>query len=620
MSVASSISVAMDAEESTKERLPKALLELQFQSSALVNFTVQWKELEDHFNELEKLMQKRFEELGRKGTENEMEKKSAAEKSSGNPSNEKEKKIAAEKSSGNPSNEKEKKSAAEKSSGNPNNEKEKKSATEKSIGNPNNEKEEKSVAEKSTGNPNKTSEEQAAAQNSTRNPYKTSLALKVDVKPCPQLKSLCEKIDGKGLKKFLVHCSGIRDEAPRALRCAADPAKLVLQTLEGFYPAGDGRKSTDQAERCACYLLLQALPFVLSPDEVSSEAKKDAQKIAAAWKSKHKDDSESRIKIEVLAFLQLLVSFGISKEFKDDDICELVLRISHQPEVYELCRALQISHKIPDIVEKLRSSRRCFPAVRFVYAFGLEEKISPVSLLKGYLEDEKKVSQQLLQNGRDPDRAQLAAISREIVALNAVIKFTEGHKLESQMPIKDLQKRVDQLNKTKSDRKRHAETIKFWTKRPCLSSGAGVASGAGAGASSGAGAGAGAGVSSGAGVASAAFALSNSSALLPKLNPPSSFTLPNSSDLYRPAPMASIPSYNLPGQGVYDGGSQGIYRSAYDVGSNPSSLSRSHLYPTDSLQSSLYGVGSFHGSINYGSYNIDSGVPPATSYQSSYLH
>jgi hypothetical protein len=510
----------MDAEASKKERLHKAFLELQSHSSALVNFTVQWKELEDEFNELEKLI--RFEE--------------------------------------------------------------------------------------STGNPNK-----------------TSPALKDDVKPCPQqLKSLCEKMDGEGLKKFLANSPSdftvSRNEASAALRCAADPAKLVLQTLEGFYPAGDGRKSTDQAERCACYLLLQALPFVLSPDEVSAEAKKDAQKIAAAWKSKHKDDSESRIKIEVLAFLQLLVSFGISKEFKDDDICELVLRISHQPEVYELCRALQISHKIPDIVEKLRSSRRCFPAVRFVYAFGLQEKISPVSLLKGYMEDEKKVSQQLLQNGRDPDRAQLAAISREIVALNAVIKFTEGHKLESQMPIKDLQKRVDQLNKTKSDRKRHAETIKFWTKRPCLSSGAGVASGAGAGASSGAGAGAGAGVSSGAGVASAAFALSNSSALLPKLNPPSSFTLPNSSDLYRPAPMASIPSYNLPGQGVYDGGSQGIYRSAYDVGSNPSSLSRSHLYPTDSLQSSLYGVGSFHGSINYGSYNIDSGVPPATSYQSSYLH
>ena len=140
-----------------------------------------------------------------------------------------------------------------------------------------------------------------------------------------------------------------KEEPTKALRCAADPAKLVLQALKGFYPAGNGRElSIDLVpQKYACNLLLESLPFVLSPDEVSSETKKDAQKIAAAWKSKHKDDSESRIKIEVLAFLQLLVSFGISKEFKDDDICELVLRISHQPEVYELCRALQISHKIP---------------------------------------------------------------------------------------------------------------------------------------------------------------------------------------------------------------------------------------------------------------------------------
>jgi len=212
------------------------------------------------------------------------------------------------------------------------------------------------------------------------------------------------------------------------------------------------------------------------------------------------------------------------------------------------------------------------------------------------------------------------------------------HKLESQMSIEDLQKRVGQLQRAMSERKRQAKAIKSLTKRARLSSGdgagAGVASGVGAVVASGVGAVAvaGAGVASGVGAVAvagallpkpspqSAFALSSSSALLPKPTPPSTFAISNSSDLYRPAPDASIPSYNLPGQGVYDRGMQGIYRSAYDVGSNPSSLPISHLYPSDSLQSSLYGVGSFRGSTNYGSYNIDSGVPPATSYQSSYLH
>jgi hypothetical protein len=207
----------------------------------------------------------------------------------------------------------------------------------KSTGNP--KKEKKSAAEKSTGNPNKTSEKKSAAEKSTGNPNKTSPALKDDVKPRPQLKSLCEKMDGEGLKKFLVDSrsdiTAIRNEVPAALRCAADPAKLVLQTLEGFYPAGNGRELSTNlgAQRYACNLLLESLPFVLSPDEVSSEAKKDAQKIAAAWKSKHNVDAESPINtVEAHAFLQLLASYGISKEFKDDDLCELVLRISPSPE------------------------------------------------------------------------------------------------------------------------------------------------------------------------------------------------------------------------------------------------------------------------------------------------
>jgi hypothetical protein len=237
--------------------------------------------------------------------------------------------------------------------------------------------------------------------------------------------------------------------------------------------------------------------------------------------------------------------------------------------------------------------------------------------LKAYLEDEKKKSEELVQKGKDVG-AQNTATSREIASLNTIIKFIELHKLESQMSIEDLQKRVGQLQRTMSERKRQAKAIKSsLTKRARLSSGAGVVAGAGVASSVGAVAVAGPLLPKPS--PQSAFALSSTSALLPKPTPPSTFAISNSSDLYRPAPDASIPSYNLPGQGVYDRGTQGIYRSAYDIGSNPSSLPRSHLYPSDSLQSSLYGVGSFRGSTNYGSYNSDSGVPPATSYQSSYL-
>lgn len=591
MSVASSISAAMDAVASKKEQLHKAFLELQSHSSALVNFTVQWKELEDHFDNLDKLMQKRFEELGGKEKENEK-------------GNEKE-----------------------------------------------NEKEKKPAAEKTTGKPNKA----PPAEKSSGNPKKTTPALEDEVKPRPRLKSLCEKMDGKGLKKFLIDSQkdldALRKEIPAALRYAADPAKLVLQSLEGFYPSGDGGKTSNAdllLQRRVCDVLLESLPSVLSPDEVSSEAKKDAQKIATTWKSKLSLDADFKngASLETKALLQLLASYGISKEFKEDDIIDLVIRISRRREIPELCRALQISDKIPDVVEKLSSSGRQIDAVHFVFKFGLAEKFPPVPLLKAYLKEAKRAALELAKNDKNPAGAQNNADSKEIASLKSIIKCIEEHKLESQMSPENLEKRVAQLEKAIANRKRSAGAVKSQStnKRPRVNSGGGVGGGGAAGAST-----VGTGTTSllpTPGVASTtslhakpnpllatpnpllptanppnAFALSKSAPnpLLPTANPPNAFAPSKSADFYRPPPVSGIPSYNLPGQGVYDRASQGIYQSSYGVGSNPVPLSRSHLYPSDNLQSSLYGAGPLGGSTNYGSYNIGSGVPPANSYQSSYL-
>lgn len=131
------------------------------------------------------------------------------------------------------------------------------------------------------------------------------------------------------------------------------------------------------------------------------EAKNDAQKIAVAWKSKlnlHVVISPG----EANVFSQFLLYYGISKEFHDDDIlCVLLVHIFHLPEAPELCRALQISHKMPDDVEKMSSSGKQIEAIQFIYEFGLVEKFTPVPLLKAYLKDEKKVSEELAKKGTE---------------------------------------------------------------------------------------------------------------------------------------------------------------------------------------------------------------------------
>ena len=52
-----------------------------------------------------------------------------------------------------------------------------------------------------------------------------------EVKPRPQLKQLCEKMDAKGLLKYISEnrkfLAALRDEVPAALQFATDPAHLV---------------------------------------------------------------------------------------------------------------------------------------------------------------------------------------------------------------------------------------------------------------------------------------------------------------------------------------------------------------------------------------------------------
>lgn len=101
--VATSILTAMNVAPYKRNWTRKAPLLLQSHSSALLNFTTQWNELEDHFNELQKLMTKRFEELARKTKEYEKEKKSAIEKITVNPDKSSEKNCASENRTGNTS-------------------------------------------------------------------------------------------------------------------------------------------------------------------------------------------------------------------------------------------------------------------------------------------------------------------------------------------------------------------------------------------------------------------------------------------------------------------------------------------------------------------------------------
>ncbi|CAL9203560.1 unnamed protein product [Musa hybrid cultivar] len=308
----------------------------------------------------------------------------------------------------------------------------------------------------------------------------------VCIEPPTELMKLCEEMDAQGLHKFISdnhkNVISIREEIPVALKRAANPFSLVLDSLKGFYAgeilSSDGKKDVSLLGlRRTCLMLMESLEQLLAdgvPDSLfdnqrlTSDIKEKAKVIAKEWKPKLDQldiEATSGNSLEAHAFLQLLATFDIDSQFDQDEICKLIPAVTRRRQTVNLCRSLGLSHKMPGcLIEVLLNSGRQIEAVNLAYAFKLTEQFPPVPLLKAYLKEAKKVSQ--VKAGSMSPGAQNEMNERELSALKAVIKCIEEHKLEEQYPVDPLQKRILLLEKAKADKRRAAEAAKPQTKRP----------------------------------------------------------------------------------------------------------------------------------------------------------
>ncbi|XP_073058028.1 FRIGIDA-like protein 3 [Primulina eburnea] len=313
----------------------------------------------------------------------------------------------------------------------------------------------------------------------------------VEVKSYPELVSFCQQMNSEGLHKFISdnrkNLATLREEIPMALRAAADPASLVLDSLKGFYGMetsnSDARKDSNLLGlRRTCIMLMECLSnLVVNLDVhslsgiISENVKERARAIAEDWKPKldHLDvDANNGNSLEAHAFLQLLASFGINSDFDEEILTKLIPMVSRRRQTAELCRYLGLSDKMPGVIDVLVKNGRQIDAVNLAFAFELTNQFSPISLLKSYLSEVKKVSAAAKPGNMSPTAStQTDANEKELAALKAVIKCIEDHKLEEQFPVDPLQKQVLEIEKAKADKKRATEVAKPQPKRPRANAG-----------------------------------------------------------------------------------------------------------------------------------------------------
>ncbi|XP_052178839.1 truncated FRIGIDA-like protein 1 [Diospyros lotus] len=272
----------------------------------------------------------------------------------------------------------------------------------------------------------------------------------------PELRSLCEAMDGLGLRKYLLEQpskdrAALRDELPSAMQCAPDAAAMVLEAIGGFYAADSkGDKGTELiALRRTCVMLLEAL--MGSRVLVGDEAKERARILAAEWKGKVKVEEDKPV--EALAFLNLLAAYGLVDEFSVEELVDFAVVSARFPQAIELCRVLRFGDRISDLIPKLLSKGKHLPAIKFIFYFELADKFPAVPILKEYVELSKQQAQEIRKGGKNSRKSQNEAISKEITALRSVIKIIEDQKLESEYPKGILMERIATLEKEKADKK-----------------------------------------------------------------------------------------------------------------------------------------------------------------------
>lgn len=284
-----------------------------------------------------------------------------------------------------------------------------------------------------------------------------------------KLRRFCVKMDYQRFWRFITvrkkELDLLRAKLPLALSDCVDPPKFVLEAISEVFPVD---KRADNSERVndlgwACVLLLESLiPVTVDPligkDRllVTPTVKEQAEGIAETWKRSldERGGIENVKTPDVHTFLQHLVTFGIVKEEDMGLYRKLVVGSAWRKQMPKLAVSLGLGDKMPDMIEELISRGQQVDAVHFTYEVGLVDRFPPVPLLKSFLRDAKKAAAAILEDPNNSGRTVQLANRKEQSALRAVLKCIEEYKLETEFPPENLKKRLDQLEKTKTDKRK----------------------------------------------------------------------------------------------------------------------------------------------------------------------
>ncbi|RZC27386.1 FRIGIDA-like protein 2 isoform B [Glycine soja] len=269
--------------------------------------------------------------------------------------------------------------------------------------------------------------------------------------PSEQILTLCNNMDGKGLRDYvgdhLKDKAAIEDTLRSALKSASDAAaSMLLDSLDGVVGANVVKDDKELRKRKrTCSFLFKQLRAAASVS-LSFKEKLRANRLCVDWKrSLMRDGCVDGV--GAMAFLHFVAAYGLLSELTVHEILTFSVIAASNDELAELYWSAGLTDKAPGLVQKLIDRSKHILAVKFVFEFNLAHKIPPVPILEAHVNESQKLVKRLSEEGKS-----LSEITaREIHALKSAIKVIESHNLQSEYPPESLQQRIEQLMKHKAN-------------------------------------------------------------------------------------------------------------------------------------------------------------------------
>ncbi|KAJ6682903.1 FRIGIDA-LIKE PROTEIN [Salix koriyanagi] len=239
------------------------------------------------------------------------------------------------------------------------------------------------------------------------------------------------KMDGKALQIFLNKgCKDdekMKNEVSIALRLSSDPAKLVLDAMEGFYPPhlreGDVEFKEVVVKR-SCNLLLEQL-MKISPT-IKPHMFWD---FFPSW---------------------LLMDWPLP--FDSDELISRLVIIAGNRQTPEFLRVLELGDKIPGFIQNLILKKQPMEATRFIFAFEMVNRFPPETILRDYLTG-SKIAARKIRRRSNSFEGLVESVNRRVADLMAVLKCVEEYKLETVFSPNTLKQQIKDVERQLSIRK-----------------------------------------------------------------------------------------------------------------------------------------------------------------------